>query len=359
MAWLMPSTGFSYSLAFDAFYKTRAPQFWCSVAVIHALGWMALLLASLVAPRAWQDRPAGAQTLRWREHWHGWSYGNLAERAGFRRRLLDRNAYFWLAARARLRPVYVWAVLGLVACGWVWGLARSGRDWLDEMNYVMTGLLLNLLIKVWFALEAGRPLAEDRRQGAFELLLSTPLTEKDILRGQLLALKRQFLGPVLAVLLVFFLFAMAASSDALSRQEPQDQVLWVLFWAVAMVMLVADLMALYWVGMWGGLTARNPTRAAAANLGRILALPWVALGFGVLVASVAWPNADDTQVLKLFLGLWFGLGLAADLGFGAWARHRLLTEFRLAATRRYERLPGFWKRLLGEGEPGRAVSPQG
>ena len=273
--------------------------------------------------------------------------------------MLDRSAYFWLAARARLRPAYVWAVLGLVACGWVWGLARSGRDWLDEMTYVLTGLLLNLLIKVWFVLEAGRPLAEDRRQGALELLLSTPLTVTDILRGQLLALKRQFLGPVLAVLLVFFLFALATSSNALSRQEPQDQILWVLFWAAAMVMLVADLIALCWVGMWAGLTARNPTRAAAANLGRILAMPWIALGFGVLVASVVWSNADDTQVLKLFLGLWVGLGLAADLGFGAWARHRLLTKFRLAATRRYEPLPGFWKRLLGGGEPRRAASPQG
>jgi hypothetical protein len=356
--WLMPSAGFSYFLAFDSPYKTRAHEFWWSVAIIHGLGWLALLLASLIAPRAWQDRPAGVQTLRWRERWRWWSYGNVAERTAFRRRLLDRSAYFWLAARARLRPAYVWGALGLVACGWVWGLARSGRDWLDEMTYVLTGLLLNLLIKVWFALEAGRPLAEDRRQGAFELLLSTPLTENDILRGQLLALKRQFRGPVAAILLVFFLFAMAASSDALSQQEPQDQILWVLFWAAGMVMLVADLMALYWVGMWAGLTARNPTRATAVNLARILALPWVALGFGVLVASVAWPNADDTQVLKLLLGLWFGLGLAADLGFGARARHKLLTEFRLAATRRYEPLPGFWKRLLGGGGLTSAAPPQ-
>jgi ABC-type transport system involved in multi-copper enzyme maturation permease subunit len=358
-AWLMPSTGFTYYLAFDAIYKTRALEFWWSVAVIHALGWTALALASLIAPRSWQDRPAGAQSLRWRERWRGWSYGNLTERAGFRRRLLDRNAYFWLAARARMRPAYLWAVLGLVACGWVWGLAHSGRDWLDEMTYVLTGLLLNVIIKVWFALEAGRSFAEDRRQGALELLLSTPLTEHDILRGQMLALKRQFGGPVMVVLLVFFLFAMAVSSNALSSQEPQDQILWIIFWAAAMVVLVADLVALYWVGMWAGLTAKNPTRAAASNVGRILVLPWVALGFGVLVASVAWPNVDDTQVLKLFLGMWFGLGLVADLGFGAWARHRLLTDFRLAATRRYEALPGFWKRVLGAGRPGNTTLQRG
>ena len=64
---------------------------------------------------------------------------------------------------------------------------------------------MNLVIKVWFALEAGKQLSEDRKQGALELLLSTPLTVQDILRGQRLALERQFLGPVMVVLMVLFL----------------------------------------------------------------------------------------------------------------------------------------------------------
>ncbi len=354
-AWLIPSTGFSYYLAFDLPYKTLGQHFWCSVAVIHGLAWLFLALASLLAPRAWQDRPAGAQTLRWRERWHWWSYGNVLERAGFRRRLLDRGAYFWLAARARLRPAYVWAVLGLVTCGWVWGLARSGRDWLDEMTYVLTGLLLNLLIKVWFALEAGRPLAEDRRQGALELLLSTPLTVKDILHGQLLALRRQFEGPMVVVLLVFLLFMLLGASDAVSQQEPADRSLWILVWAAGMVMLLADLAGLYWLGMWQGLTAKNPTRAAANNVGCILLLPWAVATLGMLAASLVYPNPEDTLVMRFFLALWFASGLAVDLSFGAWSRHRLLAEFRLAATRRYEPLPGFWKRLLGGGGPASAA----
>ena len=114
-----------------------------------------------------------------------------------------------------------------------------------------------------------------------------------------------------------------------------------------MVMLVTDLAALYWVGMWKALTAKNPTRAAASNLGRILILPWVVLALGALVISLTWPqHAGDEPLQKFFLSAWLGVGLAVDLGFGAWARSRLLTEFRLAATRRYEARPGFWKRLL-------------
>jgi ABC-type Na+ efflux pump permease subunit len=215
-----------------------------------------------------------------------------------------------------------------------------------------------LLIKVWFALEAGRPLAEDRRQGALELLLSTPLTVKDILRGQLLALRRQFEGPVAVVLLVFLLFMLLGASDALSQQEPADRSLWILVWAAGIVMLLADLAGLYWLGMWQGLTAKNPTRAAATNVACILLLPWAVATLGILAASLVWPNAEDTLVMRFLLALWFALGLAADLAFGAWSRHRLLTEFRLAATRRYEPLPGFWKRLLGGGEPGSAAPPQ-
>ncbi len=305
------------------------------------------MLASVIAPRAWQERAAGAQALRWRERWQWWSYGDFGERAAFRRRLLERSACFWLAARARLGPAYVWAVLGLVACGWTWGLAKSRRDWLDQSTYVLTGLLLNLLIKAWFALEAGRQLAEDRRQGALELLLSTPLTVQEILRGQLLALKRQFLRPMVVTLLVFFLFLMAAASDEMLLENPENRSFWVLCWTAGMVMLVADLAALYWVGMWNALTAKNPTRAAASNLGRILVLPWVALALGALVMSLTWPNAENEPAQKLLLGAWLGVGLAVDLGFGAWARFKLLTEFRLAATRRYEAGPGFWKRLMG------------
>ena len=55
-------------------------------------------------------------------------------------------------------------------------------------------------------------------------------------------------------------------------------------------MLVADLAALYWVGMWEALTAKNPTRATAANVGRILVLPWVVLALAGLVAALVWPS---------------------------------------------------------------------
>ena len=51
------------------------------------------------------------------------------------------------------------------------------------------------------------------------------------------------------------------------------------------------------------------------------------------------------------------LSLAADLGYGIWARHKLLTQFRLAAAQRYAPRPAFWKRLLGKADPAQAQTP--
>src|SRR5882724_8378530 len=340
---MLPSVGFNYFRALESPFQAAKNEFWISLAVIHALGWLFLLLAALIAPRTWQDKPAGVKKLRWRDRWILWSYGDLNERVSFRRRLLDQSAFFWLSARARLKPTYVWAVLGLLACGWFWGLARFRRDWLTEPLYVTTGLILNILIKGWFASEAGRQLAEDRLHGSLELLLSTPLTVHDILRGQLLALLRQFLGPLIFVLATFSIFMFATTSEI---NDAEEHALWVLFWLAGMGMLVADLVAFYWVGLWQAMVARNPHRAASVSLARILILPWIVIAIVSLIASLVGRESRSDPGAGFFLGLWVVTGLLTDLFFASRARTRFLTEFRLAATQRYAERPGFLKRLL-------------
>jgi hypothetical protein len=46
--------------------------------------------------------------------------------------------------------------------------------------------------------------------------------------------------------------------------------------------------------------------------------------------------------------LWFGFGILADVGFGSWARHKLLSEFRVLAAQRYQPQPAWWRRLFGK-----------
>ncbi len=350
----LPSPGYAYFLAWDTNYKTGFKLFWWSLGVVHALGWVALALASIIAPRSWKDKPAGVQKLRWRERMKVWSYGNLVERKAFRTRLLNINAFFWLAGRARLKPALVWAVLGLIGCAWAWGFARFRREWLNEGTYILTGIILTLLLKGWFASEAGRQLAEDRKSGALELLLSTPLTVRDILSGQLLSLMRQFFAPIILILLVELLFLVAGFRNV---EWENDRALWTAFWAMSMILLVADLAALYWLGMWHGITAKNPNQAASASLVRIMVLPPIIFGLVWLATTLSAMRGQSDPGWKFFLGIWFGLSLAADLFFGLRARLRLLSEFRLAAAQRYASRPGFWKRIFASDQPGPTVAP--
>jgi hypothetical protein len=344
---LLPSPGYGYSRAFDNYYRGSAADFWVSLVVVQAVGWVALVLASRIVPRAWQDKPGGAQKVRWRERWQAWVFGDVTERVAFRRRLLDANPFFWLASRARLKPALVWAVLGLLGAVWVWGLAKFKRDWLNEGMYVGTALVLNGLLRFWFANEATRQLAEERRAGTLELLLSTPLEVREILRGQLLALARQFLGPVLVVLALECVLMFAMLNTTLN----EDRAIWFSLWTGGMTMLVADLVALYWLCQWQALNAKNPARAAGSSLAVILFLPWGALALVLLFVVLISINGRPSPSLGpgFFIGLWFFFGVAADIGFGAWARHKLLTRFRVVAQQRFAPAAGFWKRLFGGG----------
>src|SRR5439155_187846 len=245
-----------------------------------------------------------ARRSGWRELWHTWSYGQAGKQKGFRKRLLDVNAFYWLAGRARLKPIHVWTFLGFMAGWWLVGWITAGDVWFDPSIPVLTALLLNCTVKVWVAIEAGQQLAEAQRTGAFELLLSGPLNVRDILRGQLLALRRQFLKPVLTIIAVELLFM-----QALHRRSEDSQVL--ATWLTGMVMLVADIAALSGVAMASALTAKSHNQATIATVVRVLILPWVLFGVGVGIGNV-WSalslGKEWSPGWKVYLVLWFGLG---------------------------------------------------
>ncbi len=346
--------GYGFNLASAAAYPKATKYFWCSVGGIHGGCWLFLLAAGLIVPRSWQDNPPGGRALHWRELWRRWSYGDHGERLAYRRRLLEINPFFWLAGRARLKPAHVWIVLAGLGCLWTWGALENRGDWLNVAIYVPTAMILNTVLKIWIASEAGQRLGKDRRAGALELLLSTPLSVPEILRGQMLALQRQFLGPLLTVLAVEFVF-MAASL----QNNRSDAAAIMAFWVAGMVMLVTDMLALCALGMWLSLTAKNPNRATGMAVRRVLVLP-LAVGLGIIVFSSFAPSAfSATEPTWQFIwGLWFGLGMLTDLAFGLTAWRRLRTEFREAAAQRYaptSLLPGRWWRGQDQALPNSGI----
>ncbi|EEF58070.1 ABC transporter permease [Pedosphaera parvula] len=214
-ALLLPCPFAGFAGAFDSTYRSSPKLFWYSIGIVHGCLWAFLIGASVILPRVWQEKPGRKGAAQWRETVQRWVYGSEGRRKAFRTRLLDMNAFYWLASRVWFKPTQVWILLLAGGCFWIWGGINLGSIWYTEAIYFPTAIMLNAKLKLWVAAEAGRKLGQDRKLGALELVLSTRMTVKDILRGQFLALGRQFFWPLTLVIGMQVIF-MAASLQPLS-----------------------------------------------------------------------------------------------------------------------------------------------
>ena len=348
---LAPSPGFTCFTAFDATFKNvlgtgHGHWFYISLGVMHAMGWGTLLLTMFILPRVWQDKAATAQTLRRREQWRTLAGGPAEARNAFRRRLLEINPFYWLASRDHFKVALVWLWIGAGALIWMFGLVKARRDWLEPATYVTTVLLAHSLLKCWLPMEAARRFGADRRSGALELLLSTPLSVNEILRGQALALLRQF-GPAAALICaVDFLFLGLGL-----RNMGSDRGEWTTVWLAGIVIFIFDLITLALVAMWGSLRSRKTSTAGLSAIVRVCIVPWFLMGL-LTVAAVFLElvfHVDPFRSItgEAFLGGWFFISVAIDLLLGVSALHNLRTQFRLVVTQRLESRAGFWERWLG------------
>jgi ABC-type transport system involved in multi-copper enzyme maturation permease subunit len=299
---------------------------WHSLGVTHLISWLLIFIAQRNLPRIWQDKAETVRGLRWKQRWKLWSHGNSAQRLDYRRKLLDESPTYWLGSRNRIKPTIVWAGLGILGLLWLWGYVENPNDWLDEGVSIVTGLILTTVLKVWVSVEASHRFNQDRHSGALELLLSTPLEVSEIIRGQMHALKRQFLWPAVAVLGIHFLFI-------LSTKASGGLVTW---WLGSMAMLVADLFAIAYIGMWLGLNHRRATRAGGATLARILMLPWLMIiGFFTFVVVVA-KFSGLGRIENLFITVWLMTGFGVSLYFGLRAWNGLHDKLRDLAASRFD-----------------------
>ena len=320
------SPGMDCFIVFDDTYKGEKDHFWWNAIITQIYCWTLLFLACRIVPRSWQDATAGGVKLgKWRRFVQ-FMEGGPAGRRAVRRKLLAINPFLWRAGRSRFKMWQVWFALMLAGGLWAWTHHLFRDDWFDPGRCLAIALGLHLVLKIWFAFESARHLSEDRRDGGMELLLSTPLREKDIVAGQRLALWRQFGGPVLAVLGIDLLFLISGMN------HNADRGYWLSMYLVMAIFLVLDLMALSWVGMWLGLSGRKPNRAAILTLMRIILLPSFVFIIGMSCAGVLFSRSINWTSSLVF---WCILGAAANAYFTLGAKAKLFGQFRDVVTQRF------------------------
>ncbi len=317
--------------------------YWICVGSGQIAGWLCLWLSSLLVTRVWQDRTRAAWRIRWRSLWERWALGSPERRKAYRRRLLEMNPFFWLAARDRLKPAYVWTALAIVAL--VCLASRHHRIWQEAGPYGTLSVALQGFLKLWIGVVVVQRLADDHHSNALELILSTPLSTREILEGQLLALQRQFGGPILAMLAVDIGFCYTSIHTLYA-----DRNITILLYAAHMVILVADVWTLSWLGSWMAVSTRDAQHAAGGTLFRVIVLPWVA--FLILIALISGLELEHRWKFEMtetrMLGVWFILALVTDLFYLVYANTKLHEDFRATAAHRFApRAPGLLMRLMG------------
>lgn len=333
----------------------RLRQFWISLVTVNLLSAGFLIVACALLSRSWRSEP------------HlGTSRPRQRTAALWRKRLLDSNPISWLASRHTFAPfglLCLFLAIGLLACclaptfSPVPGLGRMfpvlGR--LMHAWYWAAGTM-HLVVFWALAAAACSRLASDRKSGALELILVSPIDVGRILRGQRLALLRQFAGPVVALLLAqgLLLWGMLSleglrPGNGLSAWQVLVQAkraldanpqLWrSLLFDIGLsvgceVMFFSTLAALASAGAWIALRARRPSFAPWLALLFVLAPPF-ALYLCVLIGAdwLGFSRGDWAATsLLLLLSAW----IPTTLFQAALSRWRLRNFFRLAAA---EKLP--------------------
>jgi hypothetical protein len=318
---LVSSPAWGCCLAFDAFYSVNAhSDFWLNAVITQLYSWTLLIFACWIVPRSWQDANTGRMVSPRRT-------GNTSRRDQLRGKLLEVNPFLWRASRPEIKRTLVWLALIATAGIWVW----RDRFRFNPVDDVFILILAGTVLKIWLAAEASWTVAEDRRQGALELLLTTSLGAEEIVGGQRSALWRQFAGPVVALL--------AANGLSLEMELQQSsgakatELVWLHL--IAGASLVLELAALSWVAIWQGLINRKSNRAVIWAMLRILAAPYALfLGILFLDAICGPPGTINWTGLLIFPGI---LGVGVNFFFALEANSKLLASFRTVVAEGYER----------------------
>jgi hypothetical protein len=316
MVFLLPTPGGAFLAVLFSTSKTISkPDFFSSLVVSHALGWLFIAGASRMVVRNFA-REAPKPTAR-------------------SKAVLGPNPAAALYARTteqKPRPLVLMLAL-LVVMIVVTAMLIDPMGWYDIPTFAFIVLGLHLILKYWTAHAACRSLPSRRQSGELEILLTTPLDGDAILLGSTTAIKRQLFWP--------FLFVVAV-----------DGMLLILGWhklglavgfgfawlmLIEFIWFVGNLYTLTWVGLFMGMKYTSQAKALGRTIFCILFLPWSVLAISAAFVGIATMGRNLSPATGVVTAGEFLVGLVAcNLGFCGWAVSELRDRFRLLAASQAE-----------------------
>ncbi|HKS38824.1 MAG TPA: ABC transporter permease subunit, partial [Verrucomicrobiae bacterium] len=325
--------------ATDPAFKANPKLFWTSLGVVNALCWTFMIGAVLVVRRVWRQEPANPQTRR------RWLL-RLGRTGRWQRRLkhrLDGNPVYALASRHRWPHWVFWALVGIVAINIYWltiGQRRNPAAYPFHRDFSTAMYFIN---RVWIAAMACRFFVEARRNGALELLLTTPIEVGTILWGRRRALIRLFFWPVLVIGLLHYAFLWGSWKP--HENQPNSSYLFRMYATMATGSLssfLTDVLALTAVGGWFSLSSKKTSLVVLKTFILVTLIPWVLVYLsgpsGLIQRALnAWGQAGFVQRLSPNWIYWItpAFFVTKNLLFFAWASWKVRRHFRAAAAETY------------------------
>jgi ABC-type transport system involved in multi-copper enzyme maturation permease subunit len=320
LAAFSPAAAFLISVDGDAPYMANRILFWTSIAYTAACAILALMAAARRLPMAWKDRTRRPKyrNLEFVRH-------DKAVSKKIKEELLERNPVAWVMVRHTARRLFPWLIL-LASC-----LLFSAFPFFDTSYsgfaqglFAIAGLA-HYAIKLWIASECCRQVLDDRRSGALELILCTPISTETFIRGHLISAWRMARIPLTAVLILDFWLMSAAGG--MSRDGRADQSIWL----VREIVFFADAIALATVSLRAGISAHDG-RAALVVAARVILIPWLIIILIGAPFAIMWPGGmmrGGNPVDGSFrLYCWLAICLASSAFWTMRSWRQMKTELR-------------------------------
>ena len=247
-------------------------------------------------------------------------------RTGIPLRGSSREPLRWLALRDRVRPSRMAAFILLAVFFGIFGRVAVESHWNWAISIVFSGsYLLHAFYKFLITAETCRQLNEDRRSGAMELILATPVSTRQIVAAQIRTTWRVWFPATVALAFMNYLW-MAAPTFS------NDRMLSILL-PCSIILLAADTIVLPWRSVLQAVAGEAYTQSVFKVFLRTNVPPLAAIAFMLAFAIAAkTPSyAEDCFIVWTILCLVYSAVLVLH------AKYRLRDFRRLAAGDRHPR----------------------